>query len=181
MNIEKEYLELWNTISDINEHLPVLRKYAAECDHVTEMGVRGVVSTYAFLTARPKKLISYDIIDIKWKDIAEAVKEETEFIFIQGDTLTEIIDPTELLFIDTLHNYTQLKEELRLHAPSVSKYIIFHDTTTYAYIGESYEGNREIGLWPAISEFLEENKEWNIKERLTNNNGLTIIEKTSND
>ncbi len=33
------------------------------------------------------------------------------------------------------------------------------------------------GLWPAIVEFVENNPEWYIKERFTNNNGLTILAK----
>ena len=33
------------------------------------------------------------------------------------------------------------------------------------------------GLWPAISEFLEANQDWKLKERYTNNNGLTILER----
>ena len=51
--IENYYNNLVNTPSDINEHLPTLRKYAEECDHITEMGVRWIVSTYAFLAAKP--------------------------------------------------------------------------------------------------------------------------------
>ena len=31
------------------------------------------------------------------------------------------------------------------------------------------------GLWPAVVEFLQNNPEWYIKERFTNNNGLTIL------
>lgn len=31
------------------------------------------------------------------------------------------------------------------------------------------------GLWPAVVEFLEQNPEWYLKERFTNNNGLTIL------
>jgi hypothetical protein len=31
------------------------------------------------------------------------------------------------------------------------------------------------GLWPAVVEFLEENPEWYLKERFTNNHGLTIL------
>ena len=33
------------------------------------------------------------------------------------------------------------------------------------------------GLWPAIQEFLDVNPEWKLKERFTNNNGLTILER----
>ena len=31
------------------------------------------------------------------------------------------------------------------------------------------------GLWPAITDFLLSNPEWYIKERFTNNHGLTIL------
>ena len=177
MNIENKYQELWDKPSDINEHLPVLKRYAEECEHITEMGVRGIVSTYALLAAKPKKLISYDIKNIHWYEIAEAVQEHTAFRFIQADVLKIEIEPTEMLFIDTLHNYDQLSVELKLHAPKVSKYLVFHDTTTYAHVGESYDGISRKGLWPAIEEFLEEHPEWSIKERFTNNNGLTILVK----
>ena len=36
-----------NERSDINEHIPTLLKYAEECDHITEMGVRKGVSLWA--------------------------------------------------------------------------------------------------------------------------------------
>ncbi len=177
MNIESKYQELCNTPSDINEHLPVLKRYASECKHITEMGVRGIVSTYALLAAKPMTLISYDIRYCDWEPLRDKAFP-IDFRFIQGDTREIIIEPTEMLFIDTLHNYDQLTKELKLHAPKVSKYIVFHDTTTYAYVGESYDGLSRLGLWVAIEEFLEKNREWSIKERLTNNNGLTILVKT---
>ena len=47
--------------SDINEHLETIKKYASECKHITEMGVRSVVSTWAFLESKPKRLVSIDI------------------------------------------------------------------------------------------------------------------------
>jgi hypothetical protein len=56
-----EYLS--NKPSDINEHLPILKKYASQCSHITEMGVRTGVSTWSFLASNPKKMISYDITD----------------------------------------------------------------------------------------------------------------------
>lgn len=55
MTLEQKYTELCVNPSDINEHLPTLKKYAEECDHITEMGVRGIVSTYALLMGKPKK------------------------------------------------------------------------------------------------------------------------------
>jgi len=176
--LEQIYNRLHNTPSDINEHLPTLKLYASKCDHITEMGVRYIVSTYALLMGKPKKLISYDIMDCHWLPIKEMVKEDTNFEFKIGNTLNIEIEPTDFLFIDTLHNYNQLKGELSLHADKVKKYIGFHDTTTFAIHGESYEGKSETGLWFAIEEFLATNTQWKIHEKYTNNNGLTILKRT---
>lgn len=176
--LEQIYNEKCNTPSDINEHLPTLKKYAEECEHITEMGVRWVVSTYALLMGKPKKMISYDINSIHWDVIRDMVKQDTDFKFQVADTTTLEIEETDLLFIDTLHNYNQLKSELKLHGNKTKKYIIFHDTTTFEWIGESYVGKvDEIGLWPAIEEFLEENLHWELFKRYYNNNGLTILKR----
>ena len=168
---------------DIYEHIPTLRALTEECDLVTEMGVRWVVSTWAFLAGKPKKLIS---IDIDYHPDIEKVKKIAfengiSFEFIQGNTLQITIEETDLLFLDTLHTYTQLKKELTLHANKVRKYIIMHDTTTYAHCGMGPELGGDIiplGLWNAITEFLAQNINWRIKARYTNNNGLTILEKS---
>ena len=61
LDLENNYTIRCEQPSDINEHLPTLKKYAEECEHITEMGVRWVVSTFAFMAGLPKKLISYDI------------------------------------------------------------------------------------------------------------------------
>ena len=54
--LETYYEERCKKPSDINEHLPTLKKYSEECEHITEMGVRWVVSTFAFLMGKPKKI-----------------------------------------------------------------------------------------------------------------------------
>ena len=63
MTLEEYYDTLCNRGSDINEHLPTLKKYSEECDHITEMGVRWLVSTFAFLMGKPKKLVSIASIE----------------------------------------------------------------------------------------------------------------------
>ncbi len=177
--LENIYNKRCETPSDINEHLPTLKKYAEECDHITEMGVRWVVSTFAFMMGKPKKLISIDINPVEKHGIQTidlislAKTAGVEFEFVLGDTTEIEIEETDFLFIDTLHTYTQLKKELALHPSKVKKYIGFHDTTTFAQVGEY----KEAGLWPAIEEFLSSNPEWVIAEKFENNNGLTILKK----
>lgn len=177
MTLEEKYNILCSTPSDINEHLPTLYKYASQVDHITEFGVRNIVSTYALLMGQPSKMISYDINNCHWLPVKKMVEGVTDFEFRIGNTLEIEIEPTHLLFIDTLHNYNQLKKELELHADKVQKYIILHDTETFKRIGESYSGTLELGLWPAVLEFLEKNNTWFIKEQFKNNNGLTILER----
>ena len=81
------------------------------------------------------------------------------------------------MFIDTYHEYNQLKQELKLHGNKVKKYLIFHDTTTFGQFGETFKELNTIGIWKAIQEFLDENKNWIIEEKLDNNNGLTILKR----
>ena len=178
-NITENYNRLCEQVSDINQHLPTLMKYASECEHITEMGVRGIVSTFALLMGEPKRMISYDI---NWAQgiegiIKEANESGIDFDFRIANTTDLTIVETDLLFIDTLHNYNQLKRELELHSDKARKYLIFHDTTSFEWIGESYNGKLdEKGIWYAIEELIEEGK-WEIKERYTNNNGLTILKR----
>lgn len=182
------------TSSDINEHLPTLLKYANECDHITEMGVRWVSSTWPLLLSNPKKLISYDIKkDPKINEVINLSKEyNIDYIFVEEDVLNVEIENTDLLFIDTLHTYNQLLLELELHSDKVNKYIILHDTTTFEDVDEIiYEhasnniknlNSLKYGLWTAVIDFLEteKGKIWEVKERFTNNNGLTILERRNN-
>jgi hypothetical protein len=208
--IEKIVNYLHNCPSDINEHFPTLIKYGSQCDHITEMGVRWITSTWAFLGCAPKNgLTSIDIknpdlwdkggegenisiIQRGWNKISDVYQMAEEyglkFKFIEANVLNIDIEETDLLFLDTWHAYKQLKSELELHASKVKKYIIFHDTTTFAFqdeisyesLGEEWVGDGK-GIWLAIEEFLESNNEWKIIEKFTNNNGLTVIKKQSND
>ena len=173
---EEKYKYLCSKKSDINEHLPVLRKYGEQCNHITEFGVRWIVSTWAFLASQPDFLVSYDIRHPGYfkADINDvyASQGKTKYNFIQADVLKIEIEQTDLLFIDTLHRYRQLKRELELHACKVNRYILLHDTETFSIRGE----NGGKGLKLAINEFLGQNKNWKVKEIYINNNGLTVLE-----
>jgi hypothetical protein len=182
---EKFEFEVKNP-SDINQHLISLKNCADACEHVTEMGVRTVVSSYAFLTSKAKTVIGYDIA--KHPNVDECLErckaEGREWKFIEADVLKVEIEPTDFLFIDTFHTASQLKRELELHAGKVKRFIGFHDTTTYWEKGEdSYESvahnamNCGRGLRHAIEPFLKANPEWKIVFRAIYNNGLMIIER----
>jgi len=197
VDVEAIFDELCNHKSDINEHLPTLRNYASLCEHVTELGTRFAVSAHAFLIACPKKFVSVDInyhfFQTVEKDIrAYASNCKTDFEFVVGDVLEMEIEETDLLFIDTLHTYNQLSLELRAHESRVRRWIILHDTETYGERDEAFYLNANIsekvknlkvaksGLHLALTDFLQDFKDWQIKEHFSNNNGLTILEKVRN-
>jgi cephalosporin hydroxylase len=162
--------------SDISEHVERMRDLALHCDHITEFGVRAGVSTAAWIAARPKTLVCYDIQRCAEVDQLSRVARRIgiDFTFHQQDVLKTTIDRTDLLFIDTLHTYDQLQAELERHAARVRRYIVLHDTETFGQIGEM-PGTR--GLWFAVEEYLARHPEWHLLERRTNNNGLTILAK----
>jgi hypothetical protein len=196
VDLEKKVNEIYRIPSDINEHIPLIIKLAQECDHITEMGVRGIVSTWAWLAGAPKDgLHCYDLLNpSKWNGDIQSVYDTAEaynipFKFIEADVLKIDIEETDLLFIDTWHRYEQLVAELEKHSNKARKYICFHDTTTFAHKGEamSSEGGNnwngkplveDKGLWDAVTEFLDNNKDsWELVERYENNNGFTIIKR----
>ena len=158
--------------SDINEHLPTLRDLAKECKHITEMGVRGIVSTWGFVDGLEKggTLLSIDQSDpsmygAETRVVKDACNDKgVNFTFRLADTLKIEIGETDLLFIDTLHHYEQLKKELELHSDKARKYIVLHDTVSFP------------DLMKAVDEFLEE-KVWRVKKHYKNNNGLLILER----
>jgi hypothetical protein len=136
-----------DSIMWIAPYMEVLRKYASECDHVTEFGINQVNSTYAFLAAKPNKLVSVDI-DLNrrasqkirefkgtnlWLVWAKRLADESGIVFetIQYDSAKVDIEPTDLLFIDSKHTNKHLRAELSRHKDKVRKYIIFHDTTLF--------------------------------------------------
>jgi hypothetical protein len=168
---------LTRTATDINEHLPMLYFLAQQCDHVTEFGVRTGASTLAFLhglQGRPATLRSYDIND--QYGVQESLTRWTrvEWTFSICSTLSiSRIEPTDLLFVDTLHNYDQVRQELALHGEAARRWIVFHDTETFGVTGD--DGGRGINL--AIDEWLEAKPEWRIVYRTPRNNGLTVIER----
>jgi hypothetical protein len=190
-DLEQIVNQIYTTPSDINEHIPTLIEYASECETITEMGVRAITSTWAFLGAAPKRLISYDIENpSKWGADINMVYDVAKqyglnYEFRKENVLKLDIEETDLLFLDTWHAYCQLKAELDTHSSKAKKYIIMHDTTSYEFRDESLTSENAWdgapptgkGLWAAVTEFLESTDEWVLHKRYTNNNGLTILKR----
>ena len=124
--IEKKYQTLCNhTPSDINEHLPTLYKYSTKCESIIELGVRGCVSSWAFVNGllhnnKPiKKILLNDIDPCDIRELLDANRQvdsnhgmvQIDYKWI-NDLELDVTESVDMTFIDTWHVYGQLKREL---------------------------------------------------------------------
>ena len=174
IDFEQDYLDAVQRDTDIHEHLELIAQLASECKHSTELGVGYAQSTRAFLRYDNEhhayEFRPYDVVLEYFKNARESGRNVTLHV---ADTRQVEIAPTDIMLVDSLHQYEQVQTELALHADKVSKYILFHDTTTFAINGE-FGGK---GIWPAVQEFIDSHPEWQMIERRTNNNGLTVLKR----
>ena len=178
MNIEYYFNEMCRIPSDINEHMSVLRNLSTECETIVEFGVRNVVSTFAFAVTKPTKLTCVDIVkSLNVEPFLNLCRlEGINAEFYQSDSRTFEFDYADLIFIDTLHTYNQLKAELLHFGNKSRKYLVFHDTITYGNTDEEITDNSlKTGIVPAIKEFLCDNTHWSELATYPNNNGLTVL------
>jgi hypothetical protein len=176
-NRERHYEKAAKKPSDINEHVPVLRRLASECEHVTEMGTRHGTSSVAFLAAQPAKFVT---IDKQCQTCAvnflQQIKGATELALVQDDSLKVEIEETDLLFIDTFHSAAQVFAELTKHSAKVRKYITLHDTEApYGYADEG--GTNGGGIRAGIARWQEtpDGQKWRVIEDHKNNHGLMVL------
>jgi hypothetical protein len=94
----------------------------------------------------------------KSKNISLSLKEKSS---LDPSTAATTVD---LLFIDSKHDPKHLRKELKLHAKTVNKCIIFHDTS------------HKPKLFDEIQFFVNKNhNEWELTEHYTQNVGYTVI------
>jgi hypothetical protein len=198
--LKEKYEKSCRETTDINEHVPVLRCLASQCSSVVEIGMRGMTSTWGILQGLSESSSaapSYIGIDIETPSGIRSAKYLAEacgisFKFLNCNDMTIDIEPTEMLFIDSLHTYCHLLYELEKFSPKVSKYIALHDTNApwgfaddYFYKGDYTEYPAEFdrskrGLWQAVEDFLLKHSEWVIMEHHFHNYGFTILKRKSN-
>lgn len=171
-SLQEDFLTACNTPSDIFEHLPLFNILAKTCTHVTEFGVRWGTSSTAWLNNNVR-LRAYDIKAfpeaVTLFDKAQQLGKDAELIIADTGTM-EDIEPTDLLFIDSLHTAEHILKELRF-AHRVRKYLVFHDTVTFGDVGE----DGSPGVMHAVQAFLSANTDWVILENRTNCNGIMVL------
>jgi len=181
--VKQDDPKLYKLIGDeksyIHEHLETLRMLTVltRPTSIVEIGTGRGDSTLAFAEGIAMNGKGHIIsLDIKTQGIAiDTIWDEDlmGFVtFLQMDSLsfakksTNMID---ILFIDGLHTYKQVKQELELYRRYIEDegFIILHDTNNFAH----------PGVYKAVQEFINNTEfgEWKFFE-FYHCNGLTILQ-----
>jgi len=160
------------------EHHNALVKCAKECEVIKEIGVCQGATFAALLMQHPKKLIGMDNYPKHYYNYQKlfddyAKEHNVDLEFIEGDSHDpKHVHEVDMLHIDSLHTPAHLIGELRLHAPKVRKYIVFHDTANY---------KTTKGLFPTIAKYItEEEQKWRVIDHYIQRVGYTVIERVEN-
>lgn len=194
------------TNSQMSEYIKVLAEYAQGCEHITEMGVAIVCSTWAWLSAKPKRLVSVDIDHLCPVDEVRGVAQELgiDFEFVAGDTnhgVTAELNKHCPWLNNEEHRgewdkgnpipyYNCEPTDLLFidtyhHYESLKKEFELHAPKARKYIilhdtitfGRQGEGNDTKGLMAAVEEFLAANPQWVTEKELTSSPGLYIMKR----
>ncbi len=173
-------------------HMPYLREMARKSENVVELGIKKGTSSIALAWCQGE-LFSYDIAILPYvKSLMPIIGDKWHVT--QADTRKvplEEIPEHDLLFVDTLHRYHQVVAELDTFARKTKKWIVFHDTITFATWGADGEKGTWVdgprvtpgfeptthGIRLAIDEFMIENPEWVIVRHAPYSHGLLTLEK----
>lgn len=163
---------------DLDQHFPFLRELAAKCSHVTEFTKRRE-STVAFLAGRPQVLASYPSeLDALIPAAARLAGETQVRLFPNVSSLDATIEPTDLLWLDTVHSAARLKQELDKHAGQVRRFIAVRGTGAYGAVAEN---KKEAGLFTALRPFVQDFPEWFVYYHTRQQYGLTVLGRLEED
>ncbi len=135
-----------------------IKKQLTDCESYTELGVNQGATLATAMLEDVKKARAYDIkLDAynpakKFFD-SYAKNNNVDYAIFEANTLKCDIEEVDLMYVDTVHRYSHLTQELARHGHKAKKYIIFHDTEI------SYG---TPGLRVAVEEYVVKNPEWQI-------------------
>jgi hypothetical protein len=189
IKLEEFYTRAFRAGRAISAHLPRLRALADGCDVAIEFGVKKGGSASALLLGA-KRVISYDIIETAEARALQKIAGPRWDYRIE-DSRAAVFGAADLLFVDSLHTYAQVKLELQLHAAKIRRWLVFHDSITFGSIGAdgetgahlwTYERGMTVpphamGIRPAIDEMMAADPSWRVVQHYTDSHGLLVLER----
>lgn len=172
-------------------HMERLRALANGLDLAVEFGVKRASSSVALLLGA-KRVISYDIKDTPYAQHLKSIAGDRWDYRLQ-DSRKATIPDCDLLMVDSLHTYAQVKAELEAHAGKARRFLVFHDVLTFGVIGANGETGahswqqrpcqsvplEHLGIRPAIDALMIRDPSWCIVASYTDSHGLLVLERRS--
>lgn len=183
--LDEMYESLKSTPRDLDQHLEVLKSFAVDSTHATELSSRKE-STIALLAAHPKRVVSFNMekTDPLFMSYHEAFDtherdsgDKRTFTSTHSnleDIVWKDFEETDFVFINTpheRHNADYLTPLLRNLSGKVRKHIAVHDTSGNGEIGD----NGREGLNESLRQFLKDNPDWFVAFFNPNQYGLTVL------
>lgn len=170
---ESVYEKFKSLPRDLNQHMPMLRELASECESVCEFSKRRE-SAAVWIVSGTKKVELHNL-ELQDSDLRAAVEEAKDRVSIKADNGNTLqindIDDCDLLFFDSVHHADRLRTELSKFAASVSKFIVVRGTGNF---GVTAEGGGE-GLFAAMREFVFDNPQWFVYYHTSTQYGITVL------
>lgn len=185
----QEFYETCLTIpTAITPHLQTIRHYASKCEVACEFGVKKGFSSSALLMGA-SVVHSWDIVPTREAQHLQQITPRWNYHI--ADSRWGVVDTCDLLLVDSLHTYTQVKEELATVKSRVRKYLLFHDVSTFGCVGADGESGRQswtyqvgvsvpeehLGIMPAILEFMADEPQWDVLEVNPFSHGLLVLKR----
>tara|TARA_R110000765_G_scaffold288759_4_gene384972 strand:+ start:4330 stop:6237 length:1908 start_codon:yes stop_codon:yes gene_type:complete len=178
LTVEAVFDKMKSIPRDLEQHMDFLKEISSKCSHVTEISKRKE-SLVALAAGKPKKIVSYNTEGNH--PIIEQVEKVLPEIQMKLSSLPsseiETIEKTDLLFIDTIHTYDEMMNELNKFAPMVKRFIVARGTQSNGEIGE--DGGR--GILHALRLFMQENPKWSIIEHHEQQYGISVLARLKKD
>lgn len=155
-------------------HHDFIQKYMSECDSYKELGLHQGASAAAALLGGAKEvhLIDHTLEKYNWeKHLFEKFAEENDVnlnVYEMSSIDEQCGVPTDMLMIDSWHEWDWTIQELELHAPVTKKYIVLHDTSIVA--------GKPSDIGPGMREWCKHN-DWEVLEEETKNVGSMIVKR----
>lgn len=169
------------TKRDCIDHLPTIKKMAAECETVVGLVKRREWDA-AVLAGAPTVYHSYntepDPLHDRLAAIAVELDGQPAYTVEHVDSLQVAPVPCDMLVIDTVHTAERLRAELDRWAGSVSRWIVLRGTKAF---GEHAEGSKQPGLLVAAREFMQRNPHWKRVAQEDAQYGLTVLSRDPNE
>jgi cephalosporin hydroxylase len=152
-------------------HHDKMVELATECVSYRELGVMQGATAAAVVLAGIRDIHLIDINMSRFKPYKHLFESHVDTFHVVAESSIKnnpLNDrPVDMLLIDSLHNASHVKDELRVHAPSVKKYILFHDTNSINAI-------RKV-----VDNFVKDNPQWKLIEHFSQNVGYSLIGKVN--